>query len=157
MTESLAVSGLTGVRLHADEEPSLEVGERIEVEEEVVDLVLRDDIVRGDLALVVLRARGAALGAETARNSPRKPTHLQHLEILDILSLAIEDLPHDHRPVVRRPLGSCWFRGNLRRGKQNALLLQAVQQLRDRVDDLKMPPHSQLTAPWPSQQPPNTP
>lgn len=56
MTKSLILGRLTRVGLDSNEESTLEVCERVEVEEEVVDLVLRDDIVCLDLALIILRS-----------------------------------------------------------------------------------------------------
>lgn len=54
MTKALLIGRTARVGLDSDEEASLEVGESVEVEEEVVDLILSDDVVGLDLALVVL-------------------------------------------------------------------------------------------------------
>lgn len=50
------------VGLDTNEEAALKVGERVEVEKQVVDLVLGNDTARGDLTLVVLRARARGGG-----------------------------------------------------------------------------------------------
>lgn len=55
MTESLIFRQLTRVRLHSDEKPAGKVGECVEIEEEVVDLILGDNIVRLHLSLIILR------------------------------------------------------------------------------------------------------
>lgn len=136
--EPLLFGRQTGVGLDADEEPALEVGELVEVDEERVDLVLRQDVVHLQLALVVLFGPvppESADGAEKGRMRERR-THLQHLEVLHVLALRIEDLAHDERALVRRS----WLRlGGLGVGgwrEEDALRLEEVEQLGDRVDDL---------------------
>lgn len=54
MTKALLIGRTARVGLDADEEAALKVGEGVEVEEEVVDLILRDDVVGLHLTLVVL-------------------------------------------------------------------------------------------------------
>ena len=54
MTESLLVRRPTGIGLDSNEEPALEVCKGVQVEEEVVHLILRDNVVRLHLSLVVL-------------------------------------------------------------------------------------------------------
>ena len=56
MTESLILGKLTRVRFHADEKSTSKVGESVEIEKEVVDLILSDDIVRLYLSLIILAA-----------------------------------------------------------------------------------------------------
>lgn len=54
MTESLLHRSEGSVRFDSDQEPSLEIGEFVEVDEERVDLILRENIVHLELALIIL-------------------------------------------------------------------------------------------------------
>jgi hypothetical protein len=53
-SETLLLRSHARILLHPDEETSLEIGKLVEVDEEGVDLVLREDIVHLELPLVVL-------------------------------------------------------------------------------------------------------
>lgn len=71
MTESLLIRRPARVGLDANKESALKVGERVEVEEEVMDLVLRDDIVGLHLTLIVLVVGGNKGACEGAQLSAR--------------------------------------------------------------------------------------
>jgi hypothetical protein len=73
VTKALLIGRTARVGLDSDEEAALKVGEGVEVEEEVVDLILGDDVVGLYLTLVVLaRAEwieGCQHGPATRRTS----------------------------------------------------------------------------------------
>lgn len=54
VAEPLLLGREARVALDADQEPALKVGELVQVDEEAVDLILRQDVARLQLALIVL-------------------------------------------------------------------------------------------------------
>lgn len=54
VAEPLLLGRQARVALDADQEPALEIGELVQVDEEAVDLILRQDVARLQLALIVL-------------------------------------------------------------------------------------------------------
>jgi hypothetical protein len=134
MTKALVLRGLTRVGLDSDQESSLEVCERVEVEEEVVDLVLGDDIVRLDLALIILRP---VLHQLRPARTYAHDTHLKNLEVLHVFPFAVENLADDHRAVVAGTSRGCRFDGEVELGMEHTLVLEYVEQLGHCVDDLR--------------------
>ena len=67
VSEPLLLGREARVALDADQEPALEVGELVQVDEEAVDLILRQDVARLQLALVVLCDERRQATASSAR------------------------------------------------------------------------------------------
>lgn len=72
VAEVLLFSWETGVCFYANEKASLKVGERVQVKKEIMNLVLRDDIVRLDLSLIILtkQSKVRQKGQRTVPSSP---------------------------------------------------------------------------------------
>jgi hypothetical protein len=132
MSKALLLGWLTRVRLDADEEAALEVDERIQVEENRVDRVLRYNILLSQSLLVVLC--GMSARCWTIDSKPR--AHLQDFEVLDVFAFRLDDLAHDLAAVIEGgdgPLFACWQDSGL---EQEAALLESIEEGGDGIDDL---------------------
>lgn len=159
MTKPLFLGRSTCVGFNSNEKPSLEIGEHVEVEKQVVDLILSNDVVGLDLSLIVLCLfaieRGNVVFLDWKRVSSaiqrfgpkrrirereggegRGETYLKDFEILYILAFTVEDFSYDHGTIIVWS-GCDGSEFSFGRVEENSVLFEPVEQFGDRVNHLR--------------------